>query len=160
VLVRSRLKLGWGRLALRLEVRISTWCDRDLDLAGVVLDAAGGQGVVPEDLARGTDVAPSQPACLERFRAVPTLELRPARGRCRAVARAYLRRHDAFAIENGNGTLDVQLLTPFTDSDDERALLVSYLRVWERTGGAPVEVVDYMVRLTAEAKQSISDPVA
>jgi hypothetical protein len=56
--------------------------------------------------------------------------------------RAYFRRHDALAIDNENGTLDVNLLKPFSDRDDERALVRSYLRVWERTGGVPVELLE------------------
>ncbi len=56
--------------------------------------------------------------------------------------RAYFRRHDALAIDNENGTLDVHLLKPFSDRDDERALVRSYLRVWERTGGVPVELLE------------------
>jgi hypothetical protein len=56
--------------------------------------------------------------------------------------RAYFRRHDAIVIDNENGTLDVHLLKPFSDRDDERALVRSYLRVWERTGGVPVELLE------------------
>ena len=56
--------------------------------------------------------------------------------------RAYFRRHDALAIANDNGTLDVHLLKPFSDRDDERALVRSYLQVWERTGGVPVELLE------------------
>ena len=59
-----------------------------------------------------------------------------------ADLRAYFRRHDALAIDNDNGTLDVHLLKPFYDREDERALVRSYLRVWERTGGVPVELLE------------------
>jgi hypothetical protein len=56
--------------------------------------------------------------------------------------RAYFRRHNALAIDNEDGTLDVHLLKPFSDREDERALVRSYLRVWERTGGVPVELLE------------------
>ena len=56
--------------------------------------------------------------------------------------RAYFRRHDALVIDNQNGTLDLHLLKPFSDRDDERALVRSYLRVWERIGGVPVELLE------------------
>jgi len=56
--------------------------------------------------------------------------------------RAYLRRHDALAIDNGNGTLDVHLLKPFSSAEDERGVVGSYLRVWERMSGVPVDVLD------------------
>jgi hypothetical protein len=55
---------------------------------------------------------------------------------------AYFRRHDAIVIDNENGTLDVHLLKPYSDRDDERALVRCYLRVWERTGGVPVELLE------------------
>jgi hypothetical protein len=45
--------------------------------------------------------------------------------------RAYFRRHNALAIDNEDGTLDVHLLKPFSDREDERALVRSYLRVWK-----------------------------
>jgi hypothetical protein len=56
--------------------------------------------------------------------------------------RAYFRRHDALARDNEDGTLDVHLLKPFSDRDDERAMVRSYLRAWEKTGGVPVELLE------------------
>jgi len=74
--------------------------------------------------------------------AASSIRIRLSDPRRASDLRAYFRRHDALAIDNENGTLDVHLLKPFSDREDERALVRSYLRVWERTGGVPVELLE------------------
>jgi hypothetical protein len=74
--------------------------------------------------------------------AASSIRIRLSDPRRASDLRAYFRRHDALAIDNENGTLDVHLLKPFSDREDERARVRSCLRVWERTGGVPVELLE------------------
>jgi hypothetical protein len=73
---------------------------------------------------------------------VSSLRIRLSDPRRASELRAYFRRHDALAIDNEDGTLDVQLLRRFSSWEDERGLLRSYLLVWEQMGGVPVELLD------------------
>ena len=75
-------------------------------------------------------------------RAASSLRIRLSDPSRASELRAYLRRHEAVAIDNDDGTLDIHLLRPFSSWDDERALVRSYLLVWERMGGVPVELLD------------------
>ena len=64
--------------------------------------------------------------------AASSLRIRLSDPRRASELRAYFRRHDALAIDNDDGTLDVHLLRPFSSWDDERGLVRSYLLVWNR----------------------------
>jgi heme-degrading monooxygenase HmoA len=56
--------------------------------------------------------------------------------------RAYFRRLDALAAVNEDGTLDVYLLRPVADRDDERALIHSYLQTWVSMSGVSAELLE------------------
>jgi hypothetical protein len=58
--------------------------------------------------------------------------------------RAYFRRHDALVIDNEDGTLDVHLLKPFSDRDDEPAERV--LQALERARVDEEETISDLLR--------------
>jgi len=63
----------------------------------------------------------------------------PSRG---PELRAYFRRLDALAAVNEDGTLDVYLLRPVADRDDERALIHSYLQTWASMSDVSAELLE------------------
>ncbi len=60
--------------------------------------------------------------------------------------RAYFRRLDALAVDNGDGTLDLYLLRPASTRDEERDLIRTYLEIWAKTTTLPPSSLNRAIR--------------